>query len=108
MFWYVKLMKTVKISELKANLSANLRLVSSGEEVLVCDRNRPIARIVPVVAHNPEYSERTERLIAKGILSAPAREEGKAKFIPNPVVPSIPISRELMDRIWEEERSDRA
>jgi antitoxin (DNA-binding transcriptional repressor) of toxin-antitoxin stability system len=101
-------MKTVKISELKAHLSANLRLVSSGEEVLVCDRDRPIARIVPVVSHNSEYSERTKRLIAKGILSAPALTKGEAPLIPNPVTPIQPISRELMEKIWEEERADRA
>jgi prevent-host-death family protein len=36
------------ISRLKAHLSDNLRLVQAGETVEVTDRNRPIARIVPV------------------------------------------------------------
>jgi len=99
-------MKTVKISELKANLSANLRLVSSGEEVLVCDRNRPVARIVPVIP--PEPSTRTERLIAKGVLRARSRPAGEARYIPTPVKPSRPISQAFMDALWEEERADRA
>jgi len=40
-------MKTVNISNLKAQLSAHSQLVREGEEVLVCDRNKPVARIVP-------------------------------------------------------------
>jgi prevent-host-death family protein len=98
-------MKTVKISELKANLSANLRLVSSGEEVLVCDRNRPIARIVPF--ETSEYSEREQRLIAKGVLRPPTRPPGEPRYVP-PQPSGRPISQEVMDAIWEEERADRA
>jgi antitoxin (DNA-binding transcriptional repressor) of toxin-antitoxin stability system len=99
-------MKTVKIGELKANLSAHLRLVSSGEEVLVCDRDRPVARIVPVLSR--EFASREDRLIAKGVLSAPTRPAGEPRYIPNPVVPSRPISQTFMDALWEEERADRA
>ena len=40
-------MKTVNISDLKARLSAHIQMVRSGEEVLVCDGNKPVARIVP-------------------------------------------------------------
>jgi prevent-host-death family protein len=41
-------MKRVKIAELKDHLSQHLRDVERGGEVEVTDRNRPIARIVPV------------------------------------------------------------
>ncbi|HKZ91460.1 MAG TPA: type II toxin-antitoxin system prevent-host-death family antitoxin [Candidatus Limnocylindrales bacterium] len=41
-------MKTVKIAELKDHLSQHLRAVEAGSEVVVTDRSRPIARIVPV------------------------------------------------------------
>ena len=37
-----------KISELKNGLSAYLRLVKSGESVLVLDRATPVARLVPL------------------------------------------------------------
>lgn len=40
----------VKIAELKDRLSEHLRAVEAGAEVVVTDRNRPIARIVPVLA----------------------------------------------------------
>ncbi len=38
----------VKIAELKDQLSKHLRAVERGAEVEVTDRDRPIARIVPV------------------------------------------------------------
>jgi len=37
-------MRTVNLSELKARLCAHIQLVRDGEEVLVCDRNKPVAR----------------------------------------------------------------
>jgi prevent-host-death family protein len=98
-------MKTVKISELKANLSAHLRRVTSGEEVVVCDRNRPIAKIVPL--DTSEYSDREKRLIAKGLIRPPSRPAGEPRYIPNPVSPGKPISEAVWDALWEEERADR-
>jgi prevent-host-death family protein len=46
-------MKFVKIAELKDKLSEHLRAVEAGDEVIVTDRNRPIARIVPVLPAEP-------------------------------------------------------
>jgi prevent-host-death family protein len=39
--------KTVKVAELKAGLSAYLRAARRGHSVTVCDRDTPIARLVP-------------------------------------------------------------
>lgn len=41
-------MKHVRIAELKDRLSEHLRAVEKGAEVVITDRNRPIARIVPL------------------------------------------------------------
>lgn len=41
-------MKVANIAELKNNLSKFLSLVEKGEDVQICKRNIPIARIVPV------------------------------------------------------------
>lgn len=41
-------MKAMKIAELKDGLSATLRSVQKGARVLVTDRDRPIAMLVPV------------------------------------------------------------
>ena len=43
-------MKDVKVAELKARLSEYLRFVRKGNEVVVYDRNDPIARVVPYTA----------------------------------------------------------
>jgi len=47
-------MKTAKVSELKASLSEYLGRVKAGEEVVVTDRGRPIARLVPIEPHDGE------------------------------------------------------
>ena len=39
--------RTVKVAELKARLSAYLRAARRGHAVTVCDRDTPIARLVP-------------------------------------------------------------
>lgn len=39
--------KTVKVAELKARLSEYLRAARRGHPVTVCDRDTPIARLVP-------------------------------------------------------------
>lgn len=41
-------MRSVNIGTLKNQLSAHLRYVRAGEEVVVLDRNKPVARIVPI------------------------------------------------------------
>ena len=46
--WLYLAMRQVKIAELKNRLSEHLRAVENGAEVIVMDRNRPIARIVPL------------------------------------------------------------
>ena len=40
-------MKTATVSKLKASLSEYLRQVKAGEEVLVTERGRPIAKLAP-------------------------------------------------------------
>ena len=40
-------MNQIKISELKSQLSHYLRYVQQGEEIIVTERNRPVARVIP-------------------------------------------------------------
>ncbi len=42
-------MKIAAISKLKASLSEYLKRVKSGEEVLVTERGKPVAKLVPVI-----------------------------------------------------------
>lgn len=62
-------MKTVRVAELKNRLSAYLQLVRNGEEVIVKDRDHPVARISPY--NVAQVSERERRLIASGALKLP-------------------------------------
>ena len=63
-------MTTVSISELKARLSAFIDIVRDGDEVLVTDRGRPIARLIPI--RNAEQEEgRREMLPRSGRLRGP-------------------------------------
>lgn len=63
-------MRTVNIADLKNNLSAHLERVRRGEELLVKDRNRPIARLVPLSSAEDLNAEEME-LAAAGIVRLP-------------------------------------
>lgn len=50
-------MKSVNIADLKNHLSAYLNDVKAGEEILVRDRNQPVAKIVPLARLGDEDEE---------------------------------------------------
>lgn len=50
-------MKSVNIAELKNRLSAYLNRVKAGEEIVVRDRDRPVARLVPLSAVDDEDAQ---------------------------------------------------
>jgi len=54
--WSYMVMTKVKIAEFKAHLSSYLSRVRKGEEVVITDRQNPIARISP-------YSQPQEKLV---------------------------------------------
>ena len=62
--------QVVKVSELKAGLSGYLARVRRGETVTVCDRQTPIAKLVPV-EDDPGGIEVRELLDARGLPAAP-------------------------------------
>jgi prevent-host-death family protein len=62
-------MKVVGVADLKARLSSHLESVKEGEEVVVTDHGRPIARIVPVEAKG--LPERVARLARQGLVRLP-------------------------------------
>jgi len=67
-------MRTANIGTLKNKLSAYLRFVRDGEEVIVCDRNVPVARILPFQPVE-DLDEEETRLVAAGILKLPENPE---------------------------------
>jgi prevent-host-death family protein len=97
-------MRTAKISELKAKLSAHIQYVKNGEEVLVLDRNTPVARLVPA-GPSADEDARMQRLIAKGIVTPPKVSRPEGYRLPKPT--GRMISDEVMEQVWREEREGR-
>jgi prevent-host-death family protein len=94
-------MRKVNISDLKARLSAHIQLVKEGEEVLVCDRNKPVARIVP--CRLPPHPQE-QRLVARGVLTPPLKKRPTSVSWP---VPPGNVSDEVMEQTLQEEREGR-
>lgn len=73
-------MRTTNIAELKNNLSNFLADVKRGEEILISDRNKPIAKIVPL--HNTsDFSAEELALAATGVLRLPETSEIDESFL---------------------------
>ena len=60
-------MKTTTVSKLKASLSEYLRQVKGGEEVLVTERGRPIAKLSPA-GQSETLSEHLADMEKRGLL----------------------------------------
>ena len=65
-------MQTVNIAELKNNLSAYLEKVKNGVELIVKDRNRPVARLVPL-NEGQDLDAEEAALVAGGLMRLPVK-----------------------------------
>ena len=63
----------VRVAEFKAHLSACLRRVQSGETLTVCDRNQPIARVIPYAASTSSPTIRRASGLLRDVPIPPAR-----------------------------------
>ena len=63
-------MRTANIAQLRDRLTHYLREVRAGEESIVRDRNRPIAKIVPLTV---DAESDDEALVAAGLMRKAAR-----------------------------------
>lgn len=76
-------MRSVNVAELKNGLSKYLRYAKSGEEVIIRDRNRPVAKLVPFVAD--DLDEHELALIAAGKMRPPQGKLDVEKFLKMPI-----------------------
>ena len=60
-------MQSAAVSEIKASLSEYLGKVKGGEDIMITERGRPIARIVPL-HRDPQSTGRLEHLEKKGLV----------------------------------------
>ena len=91
------------ISILKAHLSRYLDMVKAGEEVLVTERGRPVAKLSPL-APNRDPEGRVAKLVREGRLRPPLEPLG-ADFLAQDR-PADPEGRSL-DTLLEERRAGR-
>lgn len=96
-------MKTASISALKARLSEFLDAVREGQDVLVTDRGRPVARITPV-RDRQQKEGRRDLLIRSGRLRPPLRRVPKDLY--DRALPADPKGRALA-ALLEERREAR-
>src|SRR5215475_12890981 len=83
---YNETMRSVNIGALKNQLSSYLRYVRKGEEVVIHDRDKPVAKIIPFNA--PEVTDEEAHLARIGVLKLPEHEMDWVAFwkLPRPIV----------------------
>jgi prevent-host-death family protein len=86
--------KAVGVAELKARLSEYLRAVKKGHELVIADRDQPIARIVPYVAA-------AGQLMVRG----PLHDYRTLAEIPMPPPVKLPI--DPVELLLEDRRAER-
>lgn len=77
-------MTTASIAELKARLSEFLSIVRGGDDVIVTDRGRPVARLTALNAGGEDA--RLEALVRSGVVRPPRRPADPARPVGGPVV----------------------
>ena len=70
-------MKAINVTELKAHLSKYLRMASRGSQIIVKDRNEPVAQIGPL---QKEALPWRDRLVQEGRLRRGTQNWGKLKI----------------------------
>lgn len=95
-------MVTAGVAELKASLSEYLRLVKGGEEVIVTDHGRPIARLAPIERTNGPTDAEMDELVAAGILSRPKLPRDpnwldKVRALQRPIAPGASLVAAIIE-----------
>jgi antitoxin (DNA-binding transcriptional repressor) of toxin-antitoxin stability system len=78
-------MRTVRIGELKNNLSRYLRVVRGGTRLLVMDRDTPVAELGPITSNRKTASAAREDLMRRGLLAPAPRPSMSLKDVGPPV-----------------------
>jgi prevent-host-death family protein len=74
-------MNTVSVAELKARLSEFLAVVRGGEDVVVTDRGRPVARLTALTTLAGDADPRLTELVRTGTVRPPRRRREDAPVI---------------------------
>jgi prevent-host-death family protein len=89
-------MITAGIKELKNQLSRYIAMVKKGDDVLITERGRVIARVVKEDSRRTSLRQALQPLVLKGQVIMPTRE--LAREIPKPIkVPGKPMSAIVLE-----------
>ena len=104
-------MQTINATELKSQLAHYLQQAGQGNEIIIKERNRVIARLVPPEPE-PDFDEDLLALAAQGKVKLPEQpltEEELAKELKRKL-PRMKVkgeeAKQLVKRIWAEERGE--
>jgi len=86
-------MTAVNIAQLRGHLSTYLKRVRRGEEILIRDRDTPVAKLVPL-REGQIHSKRMLRLAARGLVRLPKKPMDWDAFFALPA-PDVPLEKLL-------------
>jgi len=93
-------MRTVNIATLKNQLSKYITYAKSGEEIVIRDRNLPVAKLIPFSAK--DLDEHELALVAAGKMRPPQQRLDAKKFFKMPA-PRVPGHKAIQALIAERE-----
>lgn len=80
----MKQQKTVGIQELKEHLSSHIREVKDGATLVITERGKPVARLLPIVPAEAPIEDKLQQLVAAGVISWSGRKL-------SPSAPRVPV-----------------
>lgn len=84
------------IKELKNNLSKYLSYVKNGEDIVITERGKTIARIIREPAQRRSLWDSLKPLVSKGLLDLPSRQVDKD--VEDPIqLPGKPLSEIIIE-----------
>ncbi len=95
-------MQTANIAAAKNQFSRLIDQVKQGESILITERNRPVARLEPVLVH----SAALESLHADGLLTLPKSRFDLVAFLAMPA-PSLTADHSLRQAVIAEREESR-
>ena len=89
-------MLTAGIKEFKNKVSHYLSFVKNGEDVLISERGKVIARVIKEEPHSASLRQALNPLIMRGLITFPRKELNKD--VPEPItVPGKPVSEMVIE-----------
>jgi len=66
--------KTIGIRELKEQLSSHIQEVKKGATLVITERGRPVARLLPMAGAEAPVEEKLQQLVEAGVISWDGRK----------------------------------